>query len=177
MAKCSNLGTRLLVIVLLLLVVAFGFSVQTEPRKVERAVVTPLNGDSATVEQQIAHSYKSVEYIFEQSCFDCHSTDPQFPWYHSLPLVGGMLDSHASEGKEHLDLSNGYPFGGFGNQVRALRKIRNEIEEGDMPLWSYRIMHWGTAIEGARRDSVFAWIDSSLALLGSHPGPTEHSDM
>lgn len=113
----------------------------------------------------INKSYQDVRPILERSCFDCHSSLTDFPWYHSLPLIGGMLDSHVKEGREHLDLTNDFPFGGHGGQVDHLNEIKEQIEEGEMPLWSYRLMHWGTAVEGERRDSLFAWIDESLKLL------------
>ena len=40
-----------------------------------------------------------------------------------------------------------------------------EIEEGDMPILSYRLTHWGLLIENKRQDSLFLWIDESIALL------------
>lgn len=126
--------------------------------------------DSATdsIYQLIDKSYQAVRPIFEKSCFDCHSSLTDFPWYHSLPLIGGMLDDHVKEGRKHLDLSNDFPFGGDGDQAEHLKDIKGEIEDGEMPLWSYRLIHWGTAIEDERRDSVFGWIDESLKLLQSH---------
>jgi hypothetical protein len=48
-----------------------------------------------------------------------------------------------------------------------LGDIKEKIEEDEMPLLSYRMMHWGRLIEGARRDSVFEWIDTSLALINN----------
>jgi len=130
--------------------------------------------DTATdsVYSLINASYQNVRPIFERSCFDCHSSFTDFPWYHSLPLIGGMLDDHVKEGREHLDLTDDFPFGGEGAQEKLLGEIREEIEEGKMPLWSYRLMHWGTAIENERRDSVFYWLDESLELLRSHAAPS-----
>ena len=133
--------------------------------QVEAAAEAPTApGD--TVYAAINAAYQSVRPIFEKSCFDCHSRNTDYPWYHSLPLVGGMMDDHIREGRAHLDLSDDFPFGGVENQAGGLRKIKNEIEEGEMPLWSYRLLHWGSSVIGARRDSVFAWIDQSLQLLG-----------
>lgn len=109
--------------------------------------------------------YQSVRPIFERSCFDCHSTLTSYPWYHALPLIGGMIDNHVEEGRAQLDLSNDFPFIIKGSQQEMLEEIRHEIEENKMPLRSYRLIHWGTRVDGAERDSVFAWIDRSLARL------------
>lgn len=165
----KNMNTRFLpltiLILLVVLVVLVGLSVQTKPRAVVAQRVLPLTGDSISVLERINNSYSGVRHIFEQSCFDCHSAYTEFPWYQSLPLAGGLLEDHVRHGRKHLDLTNDFPFKGFDNQIHALQEIRQEIEEGEMPLWSYRLLHWGTAIEGPRRDSVFLWIDSSIALL------------
>lgn len=109
--------------------------------------------------------FEEVRPIFEKSCFDCHSKFTDYPWYHSLPLVKGFLDGHIKEAREHLDMSDDFPFGGHASQLEQLQEIKNEIEEGGMPPWSYRIMHWGLMIENERRDSVFRWIDESLTQI------------
>ena len=128
-----------------------------------------------SIQWVINEQFQAVKPIFEYSCYDCHSDATDYPWYHSIPGIGGLLDSHVEEGREHLDMSNGFPFKGYEDQAEALEEIREEIEEGEMPLWSYRLIHWGRQIEGSRRDSVFAWIDASRLLLRVHQGPGESS--
>lgn len=110
---------------------------------------------------EIAVTYKTVEPILKNSCYDCHSSKTVYPWYHSIPLVSGFLDGHIKEAREHIDFSNGFPFGGHADQIKQLKAIKEEIEEGEMPLWSYQIMHWDSEIEGAARDSLFEWIDAA----------------
>ncbi len=109
--------------------------------------------------------YQSVKPIVEKSCFDCHSRFTKYPWYHKIPGIKGMLDDHIEEGREHLELSNDFPFTGKGNTLKLLEEIKEEIEEGEMPLFGYRMIHWGTAIEGAPRDSLFNWIDRSTQRI------------
>ncbi len=113
----------------------------------------------------IDNNYQTVRHIFRKSCFDCHSDSTKYPWYHVLPFIGGMIDDDIKEAKEHLDLSNDFPFGGHATQIERLREIREEIADGDMPILSYRFMHWGLLIEGKRQDSLFLWIDESIKLL------------
>jgi len=130
-------------------------------------VSDPVDSLTDSIYLLINTTYQDIRPIFERSCFDCHSSFTDFPWYHNLPLIGGMLDHHVEEGREHLDLTGDFPFGGSGGQAQLLNEIKEEIEDGEMPLWSYRLLHWGTAIEGERRDSLFEWIDASLKLLQS----------
>lgn len=120
-----------------------------------------------TVYSVINENYQSVRHLFEYSCFDCHSTKTNYPWYYEIPGVKGMIDDDIEEGLEHFDLSDDFPFKSKHSQLDLLKDIREEIEEGEMPLKSYRLTHWGRLIEGAKRDSVFAWIDASIGMLKS----------
>jgi hypothetical protein len=110
--------------------------------------------------------FQTVEPILRHSCYDCHSAETVFPWYHSLPLVKQFMDGHIEHGSRHLDMTKGFPFNdGKKNQVDLLKDMRDEIKDGDMPIFSYRLMHWGTLIKGKKQDSVFAWIDRTEAKL------------
>ncbi len=109
--------------------------------------------------------YLPVKPILQKSCFDCHSQSTCYPWYHKLPLVKGMIDDHIRKGRKHLDMSNDFPFSGRVNSLKLLAEIREEIEHDEMPLLGYRMLHWGTLIEGERRDSLFSWIDTTAAIL------------
>jgi hypothetical protein len=110
----------------------------------------------------INESFDSVKPIFQHSCYDCHSQYTHFPWYHKLPLVKWLLDSDVKEGRQNVDFSKGFPFTGKGDIVQILRKIRREVDEGDMPPWDYRMIHWGTGVSGAKKDSVITWVDTTL---------------
>jgi len=154
---------RFLPVVLLLAVMSL--MADDEPEQDPSVVPTGSGADSVYL--LINARYQSVKPIFANGCFDCHSANTDFPWYHSLPIIGGVIDDHIKEGREHLDLSNDFPFAGKEGQAALLHEIRREIDEKDMPLLSYRLMHWDALIEGDRRDSVFAWIDEALVMLDS----------
>lgn len=147
---------------------------------VATAIVVADNNESEqspgqpTTEVSVAYAeintgFEELKPIFKAACFDCHSNQTDFPWYHSLPFVKGFLDDHVAEARDELDMSNGFPFTGHSKrQADNLLKMKREIEEGAMPLKSYRIMHWGAAPNDEEKDSIYAWIDRSLVLLASH---------
>ena len=87
-----------------------------------------------------------VRPIFAVKCFDCHTDQTRFPWYHALPLVGGFIDGHIEEAREHLELSKDFPFGGKGTKLEMLDELIEVVDEGEMPLWSYRLLHWGSGL-------------------------------
>lgn len=113
----------------------------------------------------IKTGYETLKPIFERSCFDCHSTLVKYPWYYKVPGIKQLIDSDIKEGREHLELSNGFPFGGKGSLPEIMGDMKSEIAEGAMPLFLYRMMHWGTGLSGARRDSVVNWLDSAQVAV------------
>ncbi len=116
----------------------------------------------------IALGYERLKPVFEAGCFDCHSNQTDFPWYHSLPIIKGWMSGHLSEARKHLDFSNGFPFGGHASQADNLYSLKEEVLSGAMPLWQYRLMHWGAAPNDVEKDSIAAWVDRSLILLAAH---------
>lgn len=113
-----------------------------------------------------------LEPTFKKGCFDCHTNRTEFPWYYKLPLVKGMIDDDITEAKEHMDMSNGFPFGGHGKPVDDLVAVRQVVENGEMPPLEYRFMHWSAKPSDDESDSIIAWIERSLESLASidiHP--------
>lgn len=152
----------------------------SEPIQYSVPVLDSTMSKQDSVYVLISTNLKSVEHILRNSCFDCHSQNPRQPWYNSLPLVSSLIKGHQENAQKHLDMTDGFPFYARGSADHVLEEIREEIEEGEMPIFSYRIMHWGASIEGARRDSLFVWIDESRAMLGelgvSEENEEEHDD-
>jgi hypothetical protein len=132
----------------------------------QEAAVSP---EIAAAYAEINLGFERLKPVFQSGCFDCHSNQTDFPWYHALPIIKGWLDGHIAEARDELDMSNSFPFGGHHKrQADNLLKIKREIEAGAMPLKSYRIMHWGAAPNDEEKDSIYAWVDRSLVLLASH---------
>lgn len=156
-------------VLLAMMGVLFGLAIQAEDESESTATAPAATQSVRQVYQAINADLQTIKPILKRSCFDCHTRFTDYPWYHKLPLISSMLDDHIKEGREHLDMSDGFPFTGKEAPDELLVDMKHQIEEGEMPLWSYRLVHWGTSIEGERRDSVFAWIDSTLARLGRLP--------
>lgn len=141
-----------------------------DPRDTRRARSDASGSIPDPVINRVNEQFRTVEPILRASCYDCHSAYTEYPWYHRLPVISGMIDDHIKEGREHLDFTDGFPFAGDADQVPLLQKMRKEIDRGDMPPLSYWLMHWGAKIDGAERDSVFAWIDRTVLFLEQSRG-------
>jgi hypothetical protein len=81
-----------------------------------------------------------VENLLRSACYDCHSYESEYPWYTNIQPVAWMIDHHIDHSQEYLNFSE------WGNYSlsRADHKAEEVIEyteNGEMPLWSYRLMH------------------------------------
>lgn len=121
-----------------------------------------------TLYSQIQADFESVAPLLKRGCFDCHSAQTYYPWYHNLPVVGGWIDGHIEDAREHLDMTDGFPFKGHDRPADDLLAIKDEITGGHMPPLYYRAMHWNARPSRAETDSIAAWIDRSLRLLAAH---------
>jgi hypothetical protein len=110
---------------------------------------------------------KRVKPIFVKKCFDCHSNQTVFPWYHSLPIVKEMLDKDIAEAKKHLNLSDDFPFEGHGSAEEDLKAIKDDVNKNEMPPFKYWIAHPGSRLTSIEKKMINEWVDSSLILMNS----------
>jgi len=111
-------------------------------------------------------TYKdNVKPIFQNKCFNCHSNQTRWPWYHSLPGIKQFLEYDVEEGREHLDLSDDFPFGGHGSPLEDLDAIEKSVNEGTMPPWQYKLMHWFSKFNNNEKEAILDWIRRSRNLI------------
>lgn len=115
-----------------------------------------------------------VHQILKTSCYDCHSNHTEYPWYSNLQPVGWWLADHIEEGKEHLNFSSfatlkPRPGGRFATtealQDHKLEEIKEQLEQDEMPMTSYTIIHREASLSEAQKKLVYAWVDSARAQL------------
>ena len=85
---------------------------------------------------------EQVKTIMRTHCYDCHSNHTNYPWYASVGVVNFLLNDHIEEGKEHLNFSTWNSYSSK-KQLHKLAEVYEEVEEGEMPLKMYRIIHGG----------------------------------
>jgi hypothetical protein len=145
---------------------------ETEGEEWGNSVETPIEIQSTTIGQKkdsvfanVDEQFKLVKPIFENACFDCHSTGTDLPWYAKVPGIKQFINGHVEEGRKKLDMTDGFPFAGEDEPLEMLHGIREEVEESEMPLLSYRLMHWSAWLSAAEKDSIYVWVDTSVAMI------------
>jgi len=81
-----------------------------------------------------------VRVALRTACYDCHSNETRWPWYARVAPASWLVARDVVEGRAHLNFSewDRYP---EGKRARLLEEIREEVEEGGMPLGIYVLMH------------------------------------
>ena len=82
----------------------------------------------------------NIAGILKTSCYDCHSYESKYPWYTNIAPVSWFVKHHINEGREHLNFSE---WGNYSakDQAHASEECAEEVEEGEMPLTSYTLIH------------------------------------
>lgn len=81
-----------------------------------------------------------VESILKTSCFDCHSNHTSYPLYAQVAPMSFWINHHVKEGKEHLNFSDWNNYS-IKKKLHKLDEIIEEIDEHEMPLSSYTLLH------------------------------------
>lgn len=99
--------------------------------------------------------------LIRTACYDCHSNSTDYPWYGSIQPVAMLLEDHIAQAKKELNLSE---FGNYSprRQRSKLKAMASQIEDGDMPLASYTLIHRDADLSDQERKILKAWIDTEI---------------
>ena len=95
----------------------------------------PVDRTNPPVEREINWDSDTTRQIATRACFDCHSNQTVWPWYAYLAPLSWRVAEHVEHGREHLNFSN------WNQPNEDLDEIKEVLEEGEMPLWDYLLMH------------------------------------
>jgi hypothetical protein len=99
-----------------------------------------------------------VKAIIQNSCYDCHSYQTEYPWYSNIAPVSWWLQDHIEEGRDELNFSN---WGDY-NARRADHKLEEAAEmvlSEEMPLPSYTYAHWDANLNEEEQTAMAEWFE------------------
>ena len=119
------------------------------------------NGDALTP-ASIETSHKvpaDIAAILKTSCYDCHSNHTIYPWYANIQPVSKWLSNHVEEGKEELNFSE---FGNYSlrRQYHKLEEIAEQVDENEMPLSSYTLIHGDASLNETQKKTLSTWVNN-----------------
>lgn len=105
-----------------------------------------------------------VRTLLRRACYDCHSNETVWPWYAHVAPASWLLAHDVSEGRDELNFSRWARY----QPARRLKKLKEsaeEIAEGGMPPWYYRLMHPEARLSDPERERLRTWTAEEQAKL------------
>lgn len=99
----------------------------------------------------------SVNRILREACYDCHSNHTRYPWYSNIQPLGWIMARHIRRGKTELNFSE---FANYSNRrkISKLKAITNQIEDDEMPLKSYKLLHKKARLSDQEKKLMVGWM-------------------
>ncbi len=128
----------------------------------------PLPRTNPPVESRLP-APPEVQAILDRACMDCHSHETKWPWTAYVAPGSWLMVYDVHEGREHLNLSkwDGYE---PKRQRKKIRAMWEEVEEGEMPIPPYLLMHPEAKLSDADKATLKAWSDARVRELEAAAG-------
>lgn len=101
---------------------------------------------------------EEVTAIFKISCYDCHSNNTYYPWYSKIQPMRFMMDNHVKNGKKDLNF-NEFNTYSKRRQKSKLKSIISQLQDDEMPLKSYSLLHKEAKLSTDEKKTIIDWID------------------
>jgi len=97
-----------------------------------------------------------VKDALRAACYDCHSNETKWPWYGYIAPASWLLAHDVSEAREKLNFSEWESIP-RGDRPAGARQVWREVENGEMPLLMYRIIHSSARLSETQRNILRDW--------------------
>lgn len=100
---------------------------------------------------------KNIKPIIINGCYDCHSNQTVYPWYSNITPINWWLKDHVDDGKKHLNFS---VWGDYELKKKdhKLEEVIEMLEEGEMPLKPYTIIHAEAKFTENQKQQLINWV-------------------
>ncbi|MDE3185071.1 MAG: heme-binding domain-containing protein [Bacteroidota bacterium] len=144
--------------ILLALLIVFIAIQFVQPARNKNGLVEPVDVTKAVSVPE------NVKMILQTACYDCHSNNTNYPWYTYVQPVGWILNNHIINGKKELNFSD---FGSYPirRQQSKLKAIADQIKDGEMPLYSYTIIHKNARLSKEQKALLTDWAQKAKDSL------------
>lgn len=131
---------------------------------------SPVNPETDFIALTSANT--EVSGMLKTACYDCHSNQPTYPWYTNIAPVSWWIKHHIDEGSHHLNFS----IWGTYKEKRKNHKLDEcieMIEEGEMPMSSYTIMHGEAKLTDAQKMQLVEFFKAQKTVM-TEPAEDQH---
>lgn len=123
-------------------------------------VPTKRNENVTVLETDFSKTFtvpSNIQNLLKKSCYDCHSNNTNYPWYNNIQPMSWVMEYHINNGKKELNFSE---FGSYSKrkQQSKLKSVISEINDDEMPLSSYTIIHRDAKLSKEDKKLLTGWI-------------------
>ena len=108
-----------------------------------------------------------VKSVLQSACYDCHSTNTNYPWYSNIQPMAWMMATHITNGKEKLNFSD-FGSNSTRKQISKLKEISNQIKDDEMPISSYKLMHKNARLSQNEKFLLMNWMQKTADSLSAN---------
>lgn len=105
--------------------------------------------------------YKAPENIKQMlvtACYDCHSNNTNYRWYDLIQPARILVENHIREAKAEINFSEWTDYSSR-KQNSKLEMIIENIENGEMPLKSYTMIHQSAKLNDEQKQTLINWLN------------------
>lgn len=99
---------------------------------------------------------EEVKAILYKACYDCHSYQTRYPWYSYIAPVSWLVSRDIKVGRGELNLSDWAELSKR-KKIKILNEISEEVEERNMPLKIYTVIHRNAILSEDEIRTISNW--------------------
>ncbi len=107
-----------------------------------------------------------VAAMFHAACYDCHSDETRWPWYSYVAPMSWQIADDVKQGRRHVNLSE-WPGDNLNVARKKIEDMSDEIDDGDMPMKKYTLIHKDARLTPQQRDTLTQWLNDQASALKS----------
>jgi len=108
-----------------------------------------------------------VNTLLKRACYDCHSNETVWPWYSYVAPASWLVTHDVKEAREHFNFSEWDKYDDEAVQ-KIIKEIGEEVEEGEMPLKKYLLLHPEARLSEQDISTIVAWAEGHIEARPEH---------
>ena len=112
----------------------------------------------------VNNTQENISALLQESCYNCHSNNTEYPWYNKVQPVAWFLEDHINEGKEELNFNE---LDAYSNRRKnsKLKSIISQVKDDEMPLASYTLIHKDAKLSNSEKTLIIDYMKNLKETL------------
>lgn len=105
-----------------------------------------------------------IAALLKNACYDCHSSETQWPWYSHVAPLSWWLVKHVNDARDSLNFSE-WPHDSARRARKKWNRIADAVDADEMPLPSYVWIHRQSRLNAQQRKQLIEWAQQEAKRL------------